>query len=273
MTPNGGNFEGELSTPYEISTEQRAFYRENGYIKLRAVLTPDLLGHYRTLISSKVAELTQNALPLEQRTTYGKAFLQVNNLWRTDKAIRNFVFNQRLAQMAADLMECFGVRLYHDQALYKEPGGGITPWHADQYYWPLSSDKSITAWIPLQDTPLEMGPLAFCEKSHRLQHGRDLEISDESEMTLKEALQTFSQNNTPYALGDVSFHAGWTFHRAGANSTSQPREVMTVIYIDRDIRLAAAKNKNQAADAASLCPDLKVGEVFDSPLTPILFSY
>ena len=54
-----------------------------------------------------------------------------------------------------------GVRMYHDQALYKEAGGGITPWHADQYYWPLETDKTITAWIPLQATPLEMGPLEF----------------------------------------------------------------------------------------------------------------
>jgi len=27
-----------------------------------------------------------------------------------------------------------GVRLYHDQALIKEPGGKPTPWHQDYYY-------------------------------------------------------------------------------------------------------------------------------------------
>lgn len=25
-----------------------------------------------------------------------------------------------------------GVRIYHDQALFKSPGGGPTPWHCDQ---------------------------------------------------------------------------------------------------------------------------------------------
>ena len=58
-------------------------------------------------------------------------------------------------------MEVEGVRLYHDQALFKEAEGGITPWHADQYYWPLSTSKTITYWIPLQAIPLEMGPLEF----------------------------------------------------------------------------------------------------------------
>lgn len=43
-----------------------------------------------------------------------------------------------------------GVRVYHDQALNKEPHGGYTPWHCDGFYWPVQSDKIVTAWIPLQ---------------------------------------------------------------------------------------------------------------------------
>lgn len=46
----------------------------------------------------------------------------------------------------------------------------------------------------------------------------------------------------PYAAGDVSFHFGWTLHRAGPNTTSEPRKVHTVIYMDRDMRLAEPKN-------------------------------
>ena len=41
-------------------------------------------------------------------------------------------------EIATELMQTDGARLYHDQALFKEAGGGITPWHADQYYWPLN---------------------------------------------------------------------------------------------------------------------------------------
>lgn len=40
--------------------------------------------------------------------------------------------------------------MYADQALYKEPHGGYTPWHCDAFYWPLATDKALTAWIPLQ---------------------------------------------------------------------------------------------------------------------------
>jgi ectoine hydroxylase-related dioxygenase (phytanoyl-CoA dioxygenase family) len=262
----------QLHAPFPITPEQIAFYNENGYIKLKRVLAPPLLEHYRQAISKRVAELSADVAPMEQRTTYGKAFLQIMNLWVESSEVKEFVFGQRLGRIAAELMGATGVRIYHDQALYKEAGGGLTPWHADQYYWPVSSDKVITAWVPLQATPLEMGPLAFCEKSHRFQIGRDLEISDESELTLKQALAAFRMEESSFDLGDVSFHAGWTFHRAGANTTTRPREVMTVIYMDEHMKLAAPKNKNQIADTERWCPGVQVGQTIDSRLNPIIFS-
>ena len=266
------NLHEELDAPFTLSPEQIAFYRDNGYIKLRHVLSPDLLGHYRPVIHARVAELSADALPMEQRTTYGKAFLQIMNLWRESDDVKEFVFGKRLARIAAELMGVSGVRIYHDQALYKEAGGGITPWHADQYYWPVDRDHTVTAWIPLQHTPLEMGPLAFCEKSHRFQIGRDLEISEESEITLKEALQQFRTEDSGYDLGDVSFHAGWTFHRAGANSTDRAREVMTMIYMDENTRLTTPRNKNHVMDMERWMPSLQAGDQLSSPMNPVLYS-
>lgn len=264
--------QSELDARYVLTPEQVTFYHENGYVKLKQVFSAKLLDYYRQRIRVRVAELSSAALPLEQRDTYGKAFLQVMNLWRESNEVREFVFGKRLARIAAELMNVSGVRIYHDQALYKEPGGGITPWHADQYYWPVDSAKTITAWVPLQDTPLEMGPLAFCEKSHRFQVGRDLEISDESEMTLKQALQQFRTEESPFCLGDVSFHAGWTFHRAGANSTSSAREVMTMIYMDENIHVISPKNKNHTMDMERWMPGLRPGDALDSPLNPVIYS-
>ena len=153
-----------------------------------------------------------------------------------------------LAQIAAELMGVSGVRLYHDQALYKEPSGGITPWHADQFYWPLATPKTVTAWIPLQATPMHMGPLAFAEKSQTVEIGRDIEISDDSEKVLSDELQrmNFSMNDTPFELGEVSFHAGWTFHRAGPNTADVPRRVMTIIYMDKDQTVAEPRPINRS---------------------------
>src|SRR5450631_3232684 len=271
-TTDASKLREELDAPFIVTGQQITFYAENGYIKLKHVLSPALLEHYRGAISTRVAELSVGAVPMEQRTTYGKAFLQIMNLWTKSPVVKEFVFGKRLARIAAELTGATGVRIYHDQALYKEAGGGLTPWHADQYYWPVSTDRMITAWVPLQDTPMEMGPLAFCEKSHRFQVGRDLEIGDDSELTLKEALAQFRMEESSFQLGEVSFHSGWTFHRAGGNSTDHPRRVMTVIYMDEDMRLVAPKNKNQIRDIERWCPGVQIGEIIASRLNPVIYS-
>jgi len=260
----------DINSPYTITPEQIAFYRENGFIKLKDVLSPETLKHYGREITKKVAELNTQNVPMEQRGTYAKAFLQIMNLWTHSEVVKEFVLGKRLGGIAAALMGTRGVRIYHDQALYKEPGGGFTPWHADQYYWPLASDRTTTAWIPLQETPMELGPLAFCPKSQNFTYGRDLEISDESEMKLSEALKKFGKEESKFDLGEVSFHAGWTFHRAGGNSTTRPREVMTIIYMDRDMRLVEPKNKHQRSDWETWCKGAKIGDIIETPLNPLV---
>jgi ectoine hydroxylase-related dioxygenase (phytanoyl-CoA dioxygenase family) len=196
------------------------------------------------------------------------------NLWTSDELVKEFVFGKRLARIAAELMGTCGTRLYHDQALYKEAGGGITPWHADQYYWPFASTHTVTAWVPLQAVPLEMGPMGFAAGSHALDLGRDMEIGDASQAKIEKELMRHDlpMDEEPFELGDVSFHAGWTFHRAGQNITTRPREVMTVIYMDQDMRLAAPQNKYQKSDWEGWCPGAKIGERIDTPLNPVLWT-
>jgi ectoine hydroxylase-related dioxygenase (phytanoyl-CoA dioxygenase family) len=262
----------EIDREYALSPEQIKFYRENGYIHLRSVLSAEVLERHRVEVAAKVRELSTETLPLEQRTTYAKAFLQVMNLWRSSEAVRTFVIGKRLARIAAELVGCSGIRLYHDQALFKEPGGGITPWHADQYYWPLSNDRTVTAWIPLTEVSLPMGPLSFSPGSHRIPDGRDLAISDDSEKTLKQRLATLGTVEKPFELGNISFHAGWTFHRAGANRSPRMREAFTIIYLDHEMRLAEPRNANQAVDWERWCPGVRVGEIVASELNPVLYS-
>ena len=265
----------ELDAPYVISPDAVAFYQKNGYVKLKQVLSADVLTYYGEIITDLVFRLNTLEKPMNERTTYERAFLQIMNLWREDEQAKEFVFSRRLARIATDLMSVEGVRIYHDQALYKEPAGGITPWHADQFYWPLSSDKTTTVWIPLQDTPMELGPLAFAEGSQSVEIGRDIEISDESEQILANELQkqNFPLNNTPFNLGEVSYHAGWTFHRAGPNVSDRPRGVMTMIYMDKDQRITQPRNKYQQADHAKWLANVSVGSHPQDELNPVLFSY
>ena len=263
----------DLDRPYPLSDEQVARFRRDGFIKLKDVFNADELHHYGQEITWLTIALNTQTTPLEQRSTYDRAFLQVMNLWEQGGPVREFVYGKRLAGLAAALLQVDGVRLYHDQSLYKEPGGGITPAHADQYYWPVDSDRTVTAWVPLQAVPQEMGPLAFFAGSQEVEFGRDLGISDDSErqITANMEAEGFPVVDTPFALGEVSFHLGWTFHRAGPNRSTQPRSVMTVIYMDRDMQLKAPENHMQQADWERWCPGARIGEVIDTPRNPVLF--
>ncbi len=267
--------QNELNTYYTVSPEAITFYRERGYVKLKDVLSPAVLNHYGRIITDLVFRLNTLIKPMEERTTYERAFLQIMNLWREDDEAKEFVFSKRLAKIAADLMGVQGVRIYHDQALYKEPSGGITPWHADQFYWPLASPNTVTVWVPLQETPMAMGPLAFAEGSQHVEIGRDVEISDTSEKILADELkkQNFNVHDTPFDLGEVSYHAGWTFHRAGPNTSGQPRKVMTMIYIDKDQVIMQPRNKFQTADHAKWLDNVPAGSHPQDELNPVLFTY
>ena len=273
MTASAQTPPDELDVHYEgLPSTATADFNRDGFIHLAGVLSPETLAEYEPTITSEVIRLNTQHLPLDERDTYGKAFLQVSNLWRENGKVKRLVFSRRLAAIAARLIGVHAVRLYHDQALYKEPGGGITPWHADQYYWPLSSDRCLTLWLPLQATPLEMGPLAFARSSQNLSHGRDLPISDESEARLTQMLaeQDLEDVVAPFGLGDASFHRGWTFHHAGPNHGAAPRRVMTVIYMDADMRVAEPVNPQQERDRGWM-PGAGIGQVPDTPLNPVLF--
>src|SRR5690606_27250421 len=102
------------------------------------------------------------------------------NLWQINDAAKKFVLAKRFAKIAADLMGVDGVRIYHDQALFKEAGGGITPWHQDQIYWPLDTPNTITMWMPLVPVSQESGTLTFASGTHEMGFISKEVISEES---------------------------------------------------------------------------------------------
>lgn len=262
----------QLDTPYVLTPEHIEHYQRDGYIKLKDVFDEATINYWGDVFMELVEEYNQQHTPLEKRDTYGMAFLQISNLWVNDDRAKTFAFSKRLAQIASELMKVDGVRMYHDQALFKEPGGGFTPWHVDQFYWPLSNSNSVTAWIPLQETPLDMGPLQFAVGSQQIMEHRNLAISDESEQKISKSLKDYPKDTGVFDIGEVSFHSGWTFHRAGPNQTDTMRKVFTVIYIEDGIRLAQPNSDAQQNDHNTWMPGTEIGGVIATHLNPVLYS-
>ncbi len=258
----------------EVTTDQIKDFRRDGHILMRGLATPEEIARFRPAIRDAARKYSTETRSLEERDTYGKAFLQIMNLWRLDEEVKRFVFARKFADEAAALLGVERVRLYHDQALFKEPRGGYTPWHQDQYYWPLDTKKTITMWMPLVDIDTAMGMLTFASGSHAHGPTGSIKISDESEAAFDRHI---AANGFPVACadsmraGDATFHLGWTIHSAGGNnSPDTTREVMTVIYFADGARVGEPQNQNQEDDLRTWLGGRLPGELADSELNPVL---
>lgn len=257
-----------------LDPETIAAFHDRGHAVVRGLASAAELEPSKPAIERNAVDRAWDQRPLAERDTYGKAFLQSFNLWRVDPAIRHFVFAPRFAKAAADLLGVGGVRLYHDQALFKEPGGGHTPWHQDQFYWPLDTDKTVTLWMPLVDIPAEIGSMIFASGSHRLGDLCGESISDESDATFARVIAERGlpkETHGAVAAGDATFHAGWTVHSAGGNPTSIMRPVMTVIYVADGARVSKQITPGQRADHKIWLGGRPPGSLVDGELNPRLW--
>lgn len=255
------------------STTASAELWENGHVLLRRVVQASETDHYRNAVRTAVKSLSPESRRLEDRSTYDKAFLQITNLWQKDEAVKRFVFEKKFAQLAADLLSVEKVRLYHDQALFKEPGGGYTPWHQDKFYWPLDTDKMITMWMPLVDIGEDMGLVRFASGSHRNGPVENVEISDESEEIFSRYVSEKGfriEGPSEMSAGDATFHLGWTIHCAGPNLSDRMREVMTIIYFADGARIVEPESSAQQVDLDAWFPGQCPGEIAGTELNPVM---
>jgi ectoine hydroxylase-related dioxygenase (phytanoyl-CoA dioxygenase family) len=262
-----------LDNHVSVPEAQVQQFRADGHTLIRKLLAEEEVAAYREVLTGAAERFNTEKRKMEERDTYGKAFLQIMNLWRNDEAVKKFVLAKRFAKVAADLMGVENVRLYHDQALFKEPGGGPTPWHQDQYYWPIDTMNTITMWMPLVDINIDMGMLTFATGSHTKGRIFNYEISDESE----QAYSNYVKENgfaisraTEMKAGDATWHYGYTIHNAPGNNSDKMREVMTIIYFADGARVHEPQNSWQKKDLETWMMNTPVGEKIVSELNPLL---
>lgn len=263
----------DLSSEYQLTQSQVDAYQRDGHIFLKELASPSEISFYRAAILDAAKKLNTEKRKLEDRDTYGKAFLQMYNLWRQNEVLKTFVLAKRFAHVAAKLMGVDKVRLYHDQALFKEPGGGPTPWHQDQYYWPLDTTNTITMWMPLVNLTEDMGIMRFASQTQKLGYVTAEAISDASEEFFSDFVK---QNNYEVKgakqanAGDATFHSGWTLHHAPGNRSGVMREVMTIIYFADKTKVLEPDHDNRKLDHSTWLMSIPPGEYAASELNPLI---
>jgi ectoine hydroxylase-related dioxygenase (phytanoyl-CoA dioxygenase family) len=262
-----------LSSPAGVPDDMAQHFRRDGHVLTPGLVSTDEMGAWRKAINEAAYAYNTEKRKMEDRDTYGKAFLQIMNLWEVDQRVRQFTLAKRFASTAAGLLGVPRVRLYHDQALYKEAGGGFTPWHQDQYYWPLSTVDTVTMWMPLIDITEEMGMITFASGSHKQGLVGNIAISDESERLLEEHIAEKGyaiSRATSMNAGDASWHYGNTLHSAPGNHSAHTREVMTIIYFADGAKVTPPVNPHQENDRKTWLDGLKPGSLAASKKNPVL---
>ena len=113
----------EPLSPEDVAARAEQFARD-GFVHVPGLLSADEIARYGAVADTAVADRkSHDTRALADKTPYEQSFVQCQYLWEDCPALRPLTFHPRIDQMAAALIGAERVRLWHDQALFKEAGG------------------------------------------------------------------------------------------------------------------------------------------------------
>ena len=240
--------------------EDVAFYEEHGWYIADAVIPEEIIDNALNACQRVHRGEKDWLLPVESGYVYwqpGDGGVLRNNEFISlqigeFRALTNLPI---IGAIAARLARTSEIRLMDDQLVHKMP----TPdpdkatnigWHIDKAYCSTcSSNKMLTAWIPLHDCPIEYGPVEMIDQSHHwtgTEHYRFFNRQDQE--TIEQELRSAGHelNFVPMELkkGQVSFHHCQIVHGSRANYADSPRVTVNAQLQDKDNHYQKAVAKN-----------------------------
>ena len=180
-------------------------------------------------------------------------------------AYESFCLQPRLWQFYDAFMQ--GASYLHKRKLVRDTFPGdphCTGAHYDLIYLRGGTDTVLTSWIPLGDTPVEMGGLVYLENSDVLGRKFEAEFATKNaDLSPEERISAYNKNmkggwlntNLPvladradsrwliadYEAGDMVIHTAYMVHAATMNDDSQRR-----IRLSTDIRYQRVRDEIDA---------------------------
>lgn len=223
-----------------LTTAQIASYQENGFVVHPAFLSAAEVAELKAAVLESVAAMGRKKVAgdaanaaQEGENYYDKVFTQRLNLWRINPTVKRYMLSPDLGRMLCQLAQVKAMRVWHDQALIKQPFANPTSWHLDNPYWSFFSPNSISIWIALEDATPQNGCMYFLPGSHKLATYQNAGIGENMADLFKiyPKMAEIDSVCAPMKAGDCSFHNGLCAHGAGANMTRRPRTAMTCAYM------------------------------------------
>jgi len=207
-----------------LSRLEIARYRDVGYLVVDDFLTPSELIAWRGAVQQAVAQ-RPHRLPTGDVEQPGlednpHVFTQRLNLWKTHEGTRSLMLDHRLGALAATLSGQSAIRLYSDQALFKEPYASATPWRQESPFLAFS-EECVLLWVALTDATASNGCLHVLPGSQRgaIDRGVSLGASLGGLFDLYPELHSISPVMCPLPAGACVLMNGWLAFAAGANLT------------------------------------------------------
>jgi ectoine hydroxylase-related dioxygenase (phytanoyl-CoA dioxygenase family) len=244
-----------------------AAFQRDGFVHARGVLSAAEVTLHRAAVDEAVAVRKRNdPRTLPEKTPYEQSFIQCEYLWEDFPAVRSLAFEPKIAGLAAALLQAERVRMWHDQALYKEPGGRETDAHQDHAYWPIAEADAVTAWLPLVDVSETGGCMGYIAGTQNA----DCEFVDifgapGSGAALQQKHQATPTTYVTARAGDVIFHRARTVHMAKPNTSTQMRRVYTCIYFRDGCTRSPTPPHHPSVDR----DQIRVGGVIAGGATPL----
>jgi ectoine hydroxylase-related dioxygenase (phytanoyl-CoA dioxygenase family) len=251
----------------KLTKKQIKQYQDNGFIVIEDFLNAKELAKWRAVTEDAVQQrLTERSGLTNQNdpdSYYAQVFTQCVRLADTHTGMAELMLDERLGEAAATLAGIDGIRIWHDQALFKPPYGNPTAWHLDNPYWSFYSPNAISIWVALDDATLANGCLWYLPGTHKTARYDNAGIGENLRDLFKVYPEWMSLEAcaAPAKAGSVVFHNGLVAHGAGANMTPRPRRAMTCAYMPD----GSTFNGQQNVLPDGYFKSLKLGDVIDDP--------
>ena len=158
------------------------------------------------------------------------AVRKLYNIAVYDDCLWTHVTNDRIVDIAADLLGTDDIKMYADQLFMKGPEtGSAQPWHQDSASWrDLFPMDLVTAWTAIDAATRENGCLEFAAGTHRWGMMKREQLAPHIPHLGRDPWPIVP---APLEAGSISFHHSLTLHRSGANGSRARRRGYAVHYM------------------------------------------
>ena len=212
----------------ETTPTQRALFQTQGHLVIPDLIAPAEVQRLRGAFEAQAAEWAEEIdTPLDE---YLDVVSQWTNVWEHNRVFKEQLFHRRAATIAAELIDCDRVRVFHDHLIVKPPNGGATiPWHRDLPNWPVAEPRGVSCWLALDDVSADSGAMRFMPGAHTEPMSRSIDFLNEAKDWGDRAAEA-----VPVAItaGSAVFHHCLSWHTSPPNRTPAWRRAYITIYID-----------------------------------------